>query len=60
VPVPRPGTVLMVVPDGEDRVGFVLVDVAQLCRDPDSAWAALRCAWARLRDQLASKSQTRL
>jgi hypothetical protein len=24
VPVPRPGTVLLVVPDGEDRIGFVL------------------------------------
>jgi len=52
VPVPGPGTVLLVVPDGDDRGGFVLVDVAQLCASPDTAWAALRRAWARLAEQL--------
>ena len=52
VPVPRPGTVLLVVTDGEDRIGFVLVDAAQLCASPDEAWAALRRAWIRLAEQL--------
>jgi hypothetical protein len=51
VPVPPPGTVLLVVEHG-DRVGFVLVDVASLCRSPDDAWSALRVAWARLAGQL--------
>lgn len=47
VPVPPPGTCLLVVEDG-DRVRYVLVDVASLCRSPDHAWRALRLAWARL------------
>ena len=51
VPVPGPGTVLLVVPDGEDRIGFVLLDVAELCRSPDVAWSALRRAWIRLAEQ---------
>ena len=52
VPVPRQGTVLLVVPDGDDRVGFVLCDIAQLCASPDTAWSALRRAWIRLAAQL--------
>ena len=52
VPVPRAGTVLLVVPDGEDAVGFVLLDTAELCRSPDTAWSALRRAWIRLAGQL--------
>ena len=51
----RPGAqaplVLLVVPDGEDRIGFVLLDVAELCRSPDVAWSALRRAWTRLAEQ---------
>ncbi len=50
--VPGPGAVLLVVPDGDDRVGFVLLDVAELCRSPDAAWAALRGAWIRLAEQM--------
>ena len=55
VPVPRAGAVLLVVPDGGDRVGFVLVSTEQLCSSPDAAWAVLRGAWIRLRDQLADR-----
>ena len=51
VPMPRPGAVLLVMPDGEDRIGFVLVDAAQLCASPNVAWAALRNAWIRLAGQ---------
>jgi len=50
VPVPPPHTVLLVVEDG-DRVRFVLVDVAELCASPDSAWSALGRAWIRLAEQ---------
>jgi hypothetical protein len=47
VPVPPPGTVLLVVSHGE-RVGFVLVSTDRLCRSPDEAWTTLRRAWIRL------------
>ena len=54
--MPRPGTVLLVVPVSEDRVGFVLVDTERLCRSPDKAWEALRGAWIRLAEQQRERS----
>ena len=52
VPCPPDGCVLLVVRHGEDRCGFVMVDIASLCRSPDSAWSALRRAWIRLAESL--------